>query len=121
MASATVLRLKGNGAQSYEPVAQYDSGLQRFVAVPIDIGQNTDQVFLVLFGSGIRNRSSLVGVVAQIGGTAAEVLYAGAQGGFAGLDQLNIRVPRSLAGRGEVDVVVLVDGKAANTVRVNIR
>ena len=121
VASATVLRLKGNGAQSYEPVAQYDSGLQRFVAVPIDIGQNTDQVFLVLFGSGIRNRSSLVGVVAQIGGTAAEVLYAGAQGGFAGLDQLNIRVPRSLAGRGEVDVVVLVDGKAANTVRVNIR
>ncbi|MDX2032296.1 MAG: hypothetical protein SF339_16600 [Blastocatellia bacterium] len=121
VASATALRLKGNGAQSYEPVARFDSGQNRYVSMPIDIGTNTDQVFLVLFGSGFRNRSSLVGVVAQIGGTAAEVLYAGSQGGFVGLDQLNIRVPRSLAGRGEVDVIVLVDGKVANTVRVNIK
>ncbi|MFN0085442.1 MAG: hypothetical protein ACKVX9_08645 [Blastocatellia bacterium] len=121
VAAATALRLKGNGAQSYEPVALFDSAQNRFISMPIDIGQNTDQVFLVLFGSGFRNRSSLVGVVAQIGGTAAEVLYAGPQGSFFGLDQLNIRVPRSLAGRGEVDVVILIDGKVANNVRVNIK
>jgi hypothetical protein len=28
---------------------------------------------------------------------------------------------RSLIGRGEVDVVLMVDGRAANTVRVNVR
>ena len=39
------------------------------------------------------------------------------QGQFEGLDQLNIGpLPRSLAGRGEVEIVVTVDGKQANVV-----
>jgi uncharacterized protein (TIGR03437 family) len=37
------------------------------------------------------------------------------------MDQVNLLVPTSLAGRGEVDVVLTVDGVAANTVRVNIK
>jgi uncharacterized protein (TIGR03437 family) len=37
------------------------------------------------------------------------------------LDQINALIPRALIGRGEVDVVLTVDGKIANTVRVNIR
>jgi uncharacterized protein (TIGR03437 family) len=49
------------------------------------------------------------------------VLYAGEVAGLAGLDQLNARLSRSLAGRGEVDVIITVDGKTANTVRVAIR
>jgi hypothetical protein len=32
-----------------------------------------------------------------------------------------VRIPRSLAGRGEVNVVFTVDGKTANTVTINIR
>jgi hypothetical protein len=32
-----------------------------------------------------------------------------------------VRVPPSLAGKGEVPIVVIVDGKRANTVTVNIR
>jgi uncharacterized protein (TIGR03437 family) len=50
----------------------------------------------------------------------APVEYAGEQGA-AGLDQVNVVLPRSLAGRGEVDVVLTVEGQAANTVRVNIQ
>jgi uncharacterized protein (TIGR03437 family) len=38
-----------------------------------------------------------------------------------GLDQANVRIPRSLAGRGEVNVVFTFDGKTANTVTINIR
>jgi uncharacterized protein (TIGR03437 family) len=49
------------------------------------------------------------------------VLYAGAQGGQAGLDQLNLLLPRALTGRGEADVVMSADGKLANTVQVTIR
>jgi uncharacterized protein (TIGR03437 family) len=49
------------------------------------------------------------------------VIFAGAAPGFVGPDQSNVRLPRSLAGRGEVDVVMTVDGKAVNTVRVAIR
>ena len=36
-----------------------------------------------------------------------------AQGDLVGLDQVNVEVPRSLAGRGDVDVVLTVDGVAA--------
>jgi uncharacterized protein (TIGR03437 family) len=41
--------------------------------------------------------------------------------GFVGLDQCNIRISRSLIGRGEIDVVLTVDTKTANTSRLNIR
>jgi uncharacterized protein (TIGR03437 family) len=85
------------------------------------LGAASDQVFLILYGTGIRNRSALSAVVARIGGDNAEVSFAGAQSEFIGLDQVNTLLPRSLAGRGEVDVNLTVDGKAANLVRINIR
>jgi uncharacterized protein (TIGR03437 family) len=56
-----------------------------------------------------------------VNGLTAEVLYAGAQGEFAGLDQVNIQLPAGLSGSGEVDVQLTVDGKNANVVRVAIR
>ena len=44
------------------------------------------------------------------------------QGQFVGLDQINIGpLPRSLAGRGEVNILLTADGKPANTVTVNVR
>jgi uncharacterized protein (TIGR03437 family) len=56
-----------------------------------------------------------------IGGVNSEVLFAGDAPGFVGLDQCNVRLSRSLIGRGEVDVVLTVDGESANTVRISIR
>ena len=121
LAAALVLKIKADGSQSYEPVGRFDSALGRYVAVPIDLGATTDQVFLLLFGTGWRFRSSLAGVTATVGGTTCEVFFAGAQGDFVGLDQLNLRLPQSLQGRGEVTVAVSVDGKAVNGVSVTIK
>jgi uncharacterized protein (TIGR03437 family) len=121
VAAAVVLRVKAGGSQQYEPVAQFDAAQNKFVAVPIDLGPETDQVFLVLFGTGIKFRSSLSAVTCQIGGTSSEVLYAGEAPGFVGLDQVNVRLLRSLIGRGEVDVVLVVDSQMANTVRIDIK
>jgi len=90
------------------------------VSVPINLGAATDQVFLVLFGTGIRFRSDLAAVTAKVGGVDAQVTFAGRQGTFQGLDQVNVRLPRSLIGRGEVDVSLTVNGKVSNTVTVNI-
>jgi len=53
-------------------------------------------------------------------GVAAPVSFAGEQG-LPGLDQINVALPRALAGRGEVDVILTVDGKTANIVRINIK
>lgn len=123
--AAQFLRVRADGASSYEPVAQFDAGLNQYLAVPVDLGTapgaTTDEVFLILFGTGVRHRNSEGSVAAKIGDVAAEVLYAGAQGSLVGLDQLNLRIPRSLIGRGEANVVVTIDGQSANVVRINIR
>jgi uncharacterized protein (TIGR03437 family) len=121
VAAAVVLRIKADGTQSYEPVAQFDPARNQFVAAPIDLGPETDLVFLILYGTGSRNRSALAAVSVALGGVNAEVLYAAPQGDFVGLDQSNVRLPRSLMGRGEVDVVMTVDGKTANVVRISVK
>ncbi|MFN0109478.1 MAG: endonuclease/exonuclease/phosphatase family protein [Blastocatellia bacterium] len=121
VAAATVLRIRADGSQSYEPVARFDQATNQFVSVPIDFGAESDLLFLIIFGTGIRHRSSMSLMTAQIGGVNAEVLYADAQGDFVGLDQINLRLPKTLIGRGEVDLTLTVEGKQANTVKVRFK
>ncbi len=118
--AAVIVRVKADGSQTFEPVASFDSGTSRFIPAAIDLGADTETVFLALFGTGVRNRTSLENTLAYIGGVKAPVQFVGAQGGFDGLDQINIQIPRSVSGRGDVDVLVTVDGKTANPVRIKI-
>lgn len=111
---------KQDNSQTLRAIAQLNGTSGKFEAIPIDLGSANDQVFLVLFGTGFRYRSILSAATCTIGGTSAEVLYAGTQNGFAGLDQANILIPHSLAGRGSVDLHFVVDGMAANTLALNI-
>ncbi len=120
--AAVVLRVRCDGTQVYEPVAQFDTGQGKFVHLPIDPGPSCEQVYLIQFGTGYRHRSSLSTVSCKIGGVDLPVLFAGAQGGYVGLDQINVGpLPRSLAGRGEVEITITVDGKPANLVRIAVR
>jgi uncharacterized protein (TIGR03437 family) len=107
--------------QTVQAVARCGTAPGSCVTSPIDLGPNGIQVVLTLYGTGIRGRSALSGVTVKLGGIDAQVQYAGAQSQFAGLDQVNVTVPRALAGQGEVDLALTVDGKAANTVRVNFK
>lgn len=122
VAAALALRVRANGTYVYEPVVQFDATQQRYIPLPIDLGPPADQVYLIVFGTGLRFRNSLSAVTATLGGTNLEVLYAGQQGEFVGLDQVNIGpIPRSLAGRGEMNLALTVDGKTANAVSANVR
>lgn len=121
LAAALALRIKDDGAQVYEPTVRFDPALKRFVGVPIDVSNPAEQVYLILFGTGFRQRSSLAGVQAQIAGVLSEVSFAGAQGDLVGVDQCNVRLLPGLAGRGESNVELMVDGKAANTIKLWIR
>jgi uncharacterized protein (TIGR03437 family) len=107
--------------QTIQAVANCGATPGSCVPSPIDLGSNGTQVVLSLYGTGIRGRSSLSGVAAQVGGLEAQVQYAGAVPQYVGLDQVNVLLPRSLAGRGEVDLLLTVDGKTGNTVRVNVK
>jgi uncharacterized protein (TIGR03437 family) len=121
VAAALALRIKADGSQQLEPVAQFDAAQNKLVARPLDLGPEGEQVYLLLFGTGIRHRSSLSSVIAAIGGADAEVSFAGAQPDLVGLDQVNVLLPRSLSGRGNAELLLTVDAQMANVVRVNIK
>jgi uncharacterized protein (TIGR03437 family) len=100
---------------------RYSGGVQvasGSLDTPIVFGGPGDTVFLILYGTGIRFRSSLSAVSVTAGGSGTVVEYAGAQGTFVGQDQINAILPQSLAGAGEINVVVTVDSVTANTVKV---
>ncbi|MFN0112549.1 MAG: putative Ig domain-containing protein [Blastocatellia bacterium] len=119
-AAAVVFRLKANGVQSFEPITTTNAQ-GAVVPIPIDLGPESDLVFLLAFGSGFRFNSGLQTVVATLSGAAAEVLYAGPQGDFVGLDQANIRLARNLIGKGDLELLFVVGGKPANRVRINLK
>nr|MCU0229661.1 hypothetical protein [Bryobacterales bacterium] len=66
--------------------------------IPVNYVHPDAEVFLILFGTGFRGNTSLP--VVNVGGFPAEVVYAGPQASFAGLDQINIRIPKSARGLG---------------------
>ena len=90
------------------------------IGVPIPLAAGT-QVYLNLSGTGIRGLSSLKGVVLTVGGITVPVSYAGAQGGYPALDQIDALLPVSFAGTGTAKVQVTVDGVASNTLTVLFR
>lgn len=111
-----VVHVHADGTQTILSPATFTSGA--FTPSSIDFGPASDQVFLVLYGTGLRHAGS---VVMTVNGVNVPVLYFGAQGQFAGLDQINISLPRSLAGAGAVSIVATVDGVAANMVTAAIQ
>ena len=118
VAAAVVQRVAADGTQSSAAAASCGVG-GVCAAVPIDV--TGGQTYLSLYGTGIRGRPALSQVVVTVGGVAAPVLYGGDQVQYAGVDQINVQLPASLAGRGDVSVVATVDGVAANVVRITVR
>ena len=120
VAVGSVLRVPRQGSPFNVPLASCTKATG-CLAIPVDMGSLGDQVFLTLYGTGIRGRSSLSGVSATVGGSPADVLYAGPQSQFPGIDQVNLRLPSSLAGKGDVTVQLNVDGVAGNAVHLLIQ
>lgn len=116
-AAASILYLR-NGTPRYE--SSFTCDLNGCTSRQIDLNA-ADEVYLELYGTGIRNHSGLSNVSVTVGGEPVPVLYANKQPNFIGLDQVNIRLPKTLGVRGEVDVILTLDGKAANPVKINLK
>ncbi len=120
LAAAGGVRVSGINQSSFN--VEYTDPVTGLVQpVPIYMGTRLDQVFLTLFGTGFRNRTSLDAVQVSVGGLYTPALYAGPQSQFSGLDQLNIQIPFALAGAGTVTINVSVNGANANPVNVVIQ
>ena len=116
LAAAYVTRVAPGNVQTVETIFAAQNG--SYVAVPINLSPASDQVYLILFGTGIRGAASNVTVT--VGAVNAPVLYAGPQGEYTGLDQVNVLLPPQLAGSGTVNIVLTASAKAANTVYVAV-
>jgi len=104
LAAGQIVRVH-NGVQSFEPLS---SGA-------VTLG--SDQVYVVLYGTGIGSAK----VAATIGGAAATVTYAGPQGTYPGLDQLNLLIPSSIAGRGQAYIIITAAGRTSNPIYVSVQ
>jgi uncharacterized protein (TIGR03437 family) len=120
LATGYVTRVKAGQVVGDEPIVRVNAQGQ-LEAVPIDLGADDEEVFLVLFGTGIRHRNPAAPVSAKVADLDATVAYAGRQGDFVGLDQVNLRLPRGLKGRGLSSIALTIDGKAGNQVQVYIK
>ena len=113
LAAAQTLTIDG-GKTIAGSVATTDAKGQ-IVPVPIDL--SSGQVYLSLYGTGIGSAA----VTATIGGVNANVSYSGPQGVYPGLDQINLLIPSSLSGKGQVNVVLTAAGKPSNPVYIVIK
>jgi uncharacterized protein (TIGR03437 family) len=120
VAAAQVLRILPGGAQTVQPVFQCGNSPGSCRSVPVNLSPGQDQVFLIFYGTGIRNRVSLSNVVVKIGGVSATVVYAGPQSETPGLDQINVLAP-VVHGGGDLQVQLSVGNIVANTVTVGVQ
>jgi phospholipase C len=95
--------------QAYSNTAQCNSA-GNCTLLPIDLASRP---YLILYATGIRGAVQ-ANVSVRIGNIDAPVTYAGPQGTYAGLDQVNVTLPAALKGRGQQIVTVTVNGQATN-------
>ncbi|MBP6821082.1 MAG: hypothetical protein KA368_06040 [Acidobacteria bacterium] len=129
-----LLRIKANGEQVYESLVRFDAAQNKLVPAAI-VRRAGEQLYLILFGSGLRNAPNsdnntangvAESVEVTIGGVNAPVIYAGVAPGYVGLEQINIRIPDNAASNPNSAVTVKVRDvlnnlKQANTVTISIQ
>ncbi|MBS1812803.1 MAG: M36 family metallopeptidase [Acidobacteria bacterium] len=99
-----------------------------YLPAPFPVTVNGKQNILALFGTGFRHASALSpgdengvaeSIRVTIDGIEAPVLFAGAQGQYVGLDQINVAFPASLqAGTRRVELILTLNGVEANRVTI---
>ena len=109
-----LLEINADGSRSAFDLFQAAPG---GIYLPRPFFMNPGELFIILYGTGIRGRSG--SVTATLAGRPVPVLAAVAQGTFEGLDQINLGpLPSVTDRRGEVDLEITVDGVTANRVTV---
>jgi uncharacterized protein (TIGR03437 family) len=120
-AAAADFMIVSGGQSQLQPVYQCSGSGSSLTCSPVPIPLATGtQVSLILFGTGIRGAGTS-GVSVTVGGVAAAVEYAGPQGQYPALDQVNVLVPPTLAGAGEVQLILTANEIAANPVTVQFQ
>jgi uncharacterized protein (TIGR03437 family) len=100
-----------------ESVALLVSDMQ-YTRAPFNAQTKGQATVIALFGTGWRNS---LPVTVSIGGQKALVEYAGASGGFNGLDQINVRIPGGVTGSVPVIVTTASGATSRSDVFISIK
>ena len=112
VAAAVALGVTGN-QPTITPV--FNCAGSTCTATAISLSSATN-VYLILYGTGIRHYQH--SIACSIKGTSQPVQFAGPQTTYQGLDQVNVGPLSGLSGAGLVNVFLMVDGYASNTLSV---
>lgn len=119
LAAADAIRVSTDGMLTPQQIYLVDDA-GTVIANPIDMGGPTDQVYLEMFGTDLQ-AAEASNMQVSVDGIAVPVLYVGPQGSYTGLDQVNIQIPASLAGKGNVNIQLSAEGIASNPVQITVR
>ena len=112
--AAFYLRFRGTEQTAQEFVFDPAAPLGARDPVLIDFGGEDEQVFIAIFGTGMRGGAQ---VTATLDGEEVPVSPVVALEDFVGLDQANVgAIPRSFIGRGIVELRLFIDGVPTNVV-----
>jgi uncharacterized protein (TIGR03437 family) len=115
IAAASALSVSTNYTETAVPVIS--CALAFCFPVPIDL--SGDPVYLSLYGTGF-DGATAASVTCTIAGQNARVTYAGPQMAEQGLDQLNLLLPKTLAGAGKVPVACFFGSEGVNGIPANV-
>ncbi|MBZ5621210.1 MAG: SBBP repeat-containing protein [Acidobacteriia bacterium] len=120
--AAVVVRVAPDGSQTQQFAFDCSAGAGKCLPAAIDLGSPGDQVFLLLFGTGIRGRSGLGGVkTVPFFEQLFDVLYAGPQSEYPGLDQVNLRIKAKPGMPGDLPLQLFIDGRTTNEVTLRFK
>ncbi len=86
-----------------------------YQASPFSVNTGSNPTYLALFLTSLDTTTT---PTVWIGGISVPVLFAGSQGTYPGMQQINAQLPASLAGTGRVEVVVEQRGRRSNAAEI---
>ncbi|MCC6589745.1 MAG: serine hydrolase [Bryobacterales bacterium] len=120
-ALATVIRTAEDGSTSSQSAYTCGEDPANCTATAIDLGAETDKVDIVVTATGARGAAEPGALTARVGDEAADVIAVVAADAEPGIDWITVRLPRTLIGRGEVDLTVAFAGSVSNAVKLLIQ
>lgn len=112
VAAATYLRIAANGTRTEDYLFNTNNNSTK--PIPVGVG---DQVYLILYGTGMRGGTA----TATVGGVSVPIAGPVAQPQYPGLDQVNLGPLPLRIGYGTKDIVIRQGDKVANVVTVTFR
>jgi len=119
-AQGYLVRELADGSASAEEFTRTNPDTGALEPIDIDMGAEDTKIYLVLYGTGLRGVSALEAMGATAAGEAAAVTDVHANENIPALDEVRLLLPRSLVGKGEVEIRVTADGVTSNGVKIRV-